>query len=69
MAMHYAYQVHSLKRRKFLKSFKVYSKVVPYKHCKKPLEGELKEDKRFGSKIGRQAKLSRLDYQNIRKRF
>ena len=67
MAMRYAHQVGGIKGEKLLKMFKGYSKSVIYKHCKKPLEGELKEDKRVGSGIGRPSKLSRLDRRNISK--
>ena len=47
--------------------FKDYSKKVIYRHCEKPLIGELKEDKRIDSGIGRPSKLSRVDHRNIRK--
>ena len=67
MAMRYAHQVGGLKGKKLLKMFIGYSKSVIYKHCKKPLEGELKEDKRVGSGIGRPSKLSRNDRRNIKK--
>ena len=50
--MRYAYQVHELKGEKLLKLFKGYSKAVVQKHCKKFLEGELKENKWIGSKTG-----------------
>lgn len=67
MAMRYAYQVGGIKGQKLIKMFKGYSKAVIYRHCKKPLDGELKEDKRIGSCIGRPSKVSRLDHRNIKK--
>ena len=67
MAMRYAHQVGGFKGKKLLNMFKGYSKSVIYKHCKKPLNGELKEDKRIGSGIGRPSKLNRLHRRNITK--
>ena len=67
MAMRYAYQVGGCKGAKLLKMFKEYSKSVVYKHCKKPLGGELVEDRRVGSGIGRPSKLKRVDHRNIKK--
>ena len=67
MAMRYAYQDGRIKGIKLLNIFKDYSKTVIYRHCKKPLGGELKEDKRIGSGIGRPSKLSRMDHRNIRR--
>ena len=66
MAMRYAYQVGGFKGETLLKMFSEYSKAVIYKHCKKPLQGELKVDKRIGSGIGRPAKLTHVDHRNIR---
>ena len=67
MAMRYAYQVGGFRGAKLLKMFKGYSKSVIYKHCKKPLNGQLKADNRIGSGIGRPSKLNRLDHRNINK--
>lgn len=44
--------------------FKEYSKGMIYRHSKKLLDGELKEDKRSESLP---SKLNGLDYQNIKK--
>ena len=67
MAMRYAYQVGHIKGKNLLQMFKGFSKTAIYKHSKKPLNGEVKHDKRIGSGIGRPSKLSRLDYRNIKK--
>ena len=67
MAMRYSYQVQGLKGRKLLQRFKEYHKATVYKHAQKPLEGELVQDKRIGSGIGRPPKLSRVDERNIEK--
>ena len=67
MAMRYSYQVEGLKGKKLLQRFKEFHKATVYKHAQKPLEGELVEDKRIASGIGRPSKLSRLDGRNIEK--
>ena len=67
MAMRYAYQVGGIKGKDLQKMFKGYSKAVIYKHCKKPLAGELNVDKRINSGIGRPSKLCRVDHRNVAK--
>ena len=58
-----------LKGEKFLNMFKGYSKAVIYRHCKKPLYGQLKDNKRADSGVEGPSKLCRLDHRNKKRHY
>ena len=62
-------QMGGLKGKKFLNMLKGYSKAVIYRHCKKPLDGQLKDNKRVDSGVEGLSKLCRLDHRNKKRHY